>query len=270
MITSFVLSVLTLATPATPTIEEFCQRDLRDASFVAIKVRASQIELQKINDDFGTSYKFDQIQFQYKEPLKLRLEAKVEDTSMLYIIDGPKQVIRVPRLKVNSRQDLSKSPGRRQTPLDFGVLTPSLFTDLFVAKFVRTDRETGDLVFDITYNPSLDDTSRHRVWVDKAKGIVDKREWYNQRGKQLATFLYSAPKEIGGVWIPTQMTVKNNDNVVAGITRYDSVKVNTGLPDSLFEMKYGDGSRRDSIGLKCHNNVPAGVFRVVVLSSGRG
>jgi outer membrane lipoprotein-sorting protein len=222
---------------ADPSIESLCQKDLQDATFVAVKVKAVQRELQKINDDFGTSYKFDQIRFQYKEPLKLRLEATVEDTSAIYIIDGARQIIKIPRLRINSKQDLSRSPGRRQTPLDFGVLTPSLFTDLFVARFVRTDRETGDYVFDITYNPKLDDTSRNRIWVDKARGIVNKREWYNQSGRQLATFIYEAPKEVGGVWVPTKMTVKNVDNQVAGITRYDSVKVNTGLPDSLFELK---------------------------------
>jgi outer membrane lipoprotein-sorting protein len=92
-------------------------------------------------------------------------------------------------------------------------------------------------VFDLTYDPSLDYAARHRVWIDKAKGIITKREWYNHRGTQLATFLYEAPKQYDGVWVPTRMTVKNADNVVAGITRYESVKVNTGLADSLFELK---------------------------------
>jgi outer membrane lipoprotein-sorting protein len=233
------LAITSLLAPsfADPAIESLCQKDLQDATFVAIKVKAVQRELQKINDDFGTSYKFDQIRFQYKEPLKLRLEATVEDTSAIYIIDGPRQIIKIPRLRINSKQDLSRSPGRRQTPLDFGVLTPSMFADLFVAKFVRTDRETGDLVYDVTYNPKLDDTSRHRIWVDKTKGIIDKREWYNQTGRQLATFLYESPKEVGGVWLPTKMTVKNVDNAVAGITRYESVKVNSGISDSVFELK---------------------------------
>ena len=41
-----------------PSIEDYVQKDLKDATFVAKKVRASQRELQKINDDFGMSYRF--------------------------------------------------------------------------------------------------------------------------------------------------------------------------------------------------------------------
>lgn len=219
-----------------PDISDYVQKDLRDATFVASKVKGVQKELAKINDDFGTSYKFDRIRFQYKEPLKLRLEAELDDTRALYIVNGEIQMFKVPRLRLNTKQDLSKSPGRRQTPLDFGVLTPGLFKDLFKAAFIRTDRASGDLVFDLTYQ-FTGDTSRHRVWIDKDKKIVNKREWYNQPGRQLATFIYEKPLQVGVVWLPTQMTVKNTDDVVAGITKYDALKVNTGLSDDLFELK---------------------------------
>jgi len=230
------LAAMTIAAPAAPQIEDYAQKDLKDATFVARKVQASQRELYKINADFGTSYKFDQIRFQYKEPLKLRLEGTVEETSVLYILNGPSQIMRVPRLRVNTKQNLADAPGRRQTPLDFGVLTPSLFKNLFEGKFVRNDRATGDLVFDLTYQDRVNDNSRHRVWIDKDKGIVNKREWYNQYNRQLATFSYDAPQSVGGVWLPTRMTVRNVENKVAAITKYDTVKVNTGLSDSLFDV----------------------------------
>jgi outer membrane lipoprotein-sorting protein len=230
------IASLTLAAAPAPSILDYVQRNLRDATFLASKVKGVQKELAKINNDFGTSYKFDRIRFQYKEPLMLRLEAELDDTRALYIINGEIQMFKVPRLRVNSKQDLSKSPGRRQTPLDFGVLTPSLFTSLFNATFVRMDRATGDAVFDLTYQYK-DDTSRHRIWVDREKGIVNRREWYNQPGRQLATFFYEKPQQVSGVWLPTQMTVKNTDDVVAGITKYEAVKVNTGLDDDLFSLK---------------------------------
>jgi outer membrane lipoprotein-sorting protein len=216
-------------------IDDYVQKSLKDATFVAKKVKAVQKELKLINDDFGLSYRFDKVQFQYKEPLKLRLEASVEETSAIYIIDGPTQMIRVPRLRQNVKQDLSRSPGRRQTPLDFGILTPGLFRDLFQGKFVRQDRASGNAVFDLTYR-GTDDTSRHRIWIDQEKGITTKREWYNQHGRQLATFVYENPSKISGVWVPTMVSVKNVNNVVAGVTRYESVKVNTGIPDSLFSF----------------------------------
>lgn len=229
------LTALLAGAALAPSIEDYVQKDLKDATFVAKKVRATQRELQKINDDFGMSYRFDSIKFSYKEPFKLRAEAKVEETSALYIVNGTIQVFRVPRLKVNSKQSLANSPGRRQTPLDFGVLTPALFNGFMNAKYVRQDRATGAQVFDLTYANS-DDTSRHRVWVDPEKGITTRREWFNQPGDQIATFFYEKPEKSNGVWVPTRMTVKNTDDKVAGITEYSSIKINQGLPESLFEL----------------------------------
>jgi len=217
-------------------IDSYVQKNFVDASLTARVKYANQKELAKINDDFGKSYRVPYTEIKVKEPFKLRLETNVEDTKVLYIINGPKLLIRIPRVKINSRQDLSKSPGRRQTLLDFGVLTPSLFDNLFNAKFVRLDRATNDVVFDVTYPAALDDTSRHRIWVDPQKKYVTKREWYSQKGRQLATFFYNEPSNVGGVWVPTKMQVKNVDGVLAGETFYTGLKVNQGLQDSLFSV----------------------------------
>jgi len=215
-------------------IGDYVQRNLDDATFVARVVRGDQRELRKINSDFGQSYRFESTTIRFKEPFKMRLEANVDDTNILYILNGSTQYIKVPRARINTQANLSKSPGRRQTPLDFGMLTPSLFNGLFQAKFVRMDRASGDAVFDLTYPANLDDTSRHRIWVDAQKKYVTKREWYNQHGRQLATFTYERPENVKGIWLPTQLTVRNVDNKVAGITRYETFRVNTGLSDSLF------------------------------------
>ncbi len=216
-------------------IDSYVQKNFEDANFTARVKFANQKELSKINKDFGQSYRFSSVEFKVKEPFKVRADANVEDTKVLYITNGTKQLIRIPRIKVNSHQDLSKSPGRRQTLLDFGVLTPSLFDDFFVAKFVRMDRATGDAVFDLTYVPALDDTTRHRIWVDPQKKYVTRREWYSQRGgKQLATFYYTDPVNAGGVWMPSHVSVKNVEGVLAGETYYDGLKINSGIPDSLF------------------------------------
>ena len=72
------------------------------------------------------------------------------------------------------------------------------------------------------------------MWIDPEKDYTTRREWYDQKGRQKATFLYENPKKFDGVWFPTQLTVKNMDNKVAGVTRYDSIRVNTGLASSLF------------------------------------
>lgn len=217
-----------------PSINDVLQKNFDDASFTARKKKGDQRELAKINRDFGQSYRFAYTNVKLKEPLMLRLDTKVDDTSLVFILNGTRQMIKAG--PINQKNDLSRSPGRRQTPLDFGLLTPSMFRDLFVAKFVRLDRATNDYVFDITYLPKFDDTSRHRVWIDPERKFTTKREWYNQSGRQLATFLYEEPKQADGMWLPTRLTVKNMDNKTAGVTEYEGVRINQGISAELFRI----------------------------------
>lgn len=228
-----------LAAYADPKVNDFWQTDLKDVTFNARAVSANAAELKKINKDFAQSYRLmgNSGLVRIKEPMKLRIDGKEDDTVIQFVLNNTKRVVRVPRSGLNIPTDLAKRPGQRQTLLDFGVLTPALFKDLFQAKFIRNDRQTAEPIFDLTYFPNLDDTSRNRVWVDKKTGLTNKREWYSQiDGRLMATFLYEAPKQVGGVWFPTKVTVKNADNKVAGVMAYENLKVNSGLDDDLFKV----------------------------------
>jgi outer membrane lipoprotein-sorting protein len=52
----------------------------------------------------------------------------------------------------------------------------------------------------------------------------------------LATFFYEDPEQVSGVWVPTKVEVKNVDDVVAAVSNYTAIKVNTGLSDDLFSV----------------------------------
>ncbi|MBL8064436.1 MAG: outer membrane lipoprotein-sorting protein [Chthonomonadaceae bacterium] len=224
---------------AEQSISSYYQSNLRDLSFTAKVLSSKAGELGKINQDFAKSYRFKASNVWLKEPMKLRMESRVEDTDIYFIVNGGIKLLRIPRAKINQRDDVSKAPGKRQTPLDFGLLTPSLFNGFLLSKFIRTE-SSGDLrgcpVFDLTYQPKLDDSSRYRVWVDPVKKFTRQREWYSQAGFLMATFVYDQPKEVNGVWIPGRATVKNADGKFAGATEYANVKVNTGLAESLFKV----------------------------------
>jgi outer membrane lipoprotein-sorting protein len=223
-----------------PKIQDVSARALKDVSFTARVGSANQRELAKINEDFASSYRFKSSNVWIKEPLMLRMESKVEDTQIFFIVNGTKRLVRIPRARINQKEDLSKAPGKRQTPLDFGLLVPSLFNGFFQGRFVRTESRgdfAGDHVFDLTYVPSLKDGTRQRVWVDPKMRFTTKREWYSQFGGTLmGTFVYDQPKEVGGVWVPTRVTVRNADDKVAGTTSYTGIKVNQGLSESLFKV----------------------------------
>jgi outer membrane lipoprotein-sorting protein len=219
-------------------ISSYFAKGFEDLSFTSRVVKGDQKELVKINDDFGQAYRFSSSSVRMKEPYMLRIDAKVEETRMSYILSGTTQLMSVPNLRLKQRTNLSDKPGRRQTALDFGFLTPSLFDgSLYTATFVRADRATGASVFDIGYAAKYNDKSRHRIWIDPSKHYIIKREWYNRTGTLLATFAYENPVEKKGMWFPTLMTVRNVDNVVAGQTRYEDLKVNVGIEESVFSTK---------------------------------
>ncbi len=233
-------TILTLATLASATqstnIAAYIQPAFHDAAFTAKVVQKDEKELQKINDDFGQGYRFNSTSVRMKEPYKLRLDANVEDTTVTYVVNGAARRFKVPRLRVNHTDDLTRKPGNRQTVMDFGVLTPVLFTDFLDASFVRIDRATANAVFDLTYKPVFKDKTRYRVWLDPKTRLIVKREWYHRKGRFVATFYYDAPVNEGGAWMPTKLTVKNAEDKVAGITRYDGVRINQGIADDVFRL----------------------------------
>jgi len=237
---TFLLSAFSLFSAVTADIDasDIVQRSFKDATFDLKVVQANFNELKKIDDDFDKQYRLKSTKVSVREPLMLRLETKIDDTTVMYIVNGFKRIFRVPRANINSKEDLKDAPGKIQTSMDFGIITPNVLSSLFEAKYLRTDRATGQYVFDLTYKkPRFSDTSRHRVWIDPDKRFTVKREVYNQYGRQLSTFYYDKPEQESGVWIPTRVTVKNVEGKVGAVSEVVSLKVNTGLPESLFAIK---------------------------------
>lgn len=228
-------AVLSLAVLQSQTIDAYVQRGFEDATVTARVKSGNQRELSKINRDFGLSYRFAYSNIQVKEPFRFRAESILDDAKLIVIQNGFIQKFDTPIYK--GKQNLAKAPGRVRSIIEFGILTPSLFTDFFTAKFVRVDRASGDVVFDFTYVPERNDKSRFRVWIDPEKKYTTKREWYGGQGDLRATFYYEKPVKIDGVWAPTFGYVKNADNVMAGSISYENLRINKGLPDSLFVIK---------------------------------
>jgi len=217
-------------------IQSYVQNGFRDVSLTARVQSGNQRELTKISKDFGFSYRFSYTNLSVKEPFRFRAESMLDDTKLTVIQNGMTEKFNTPIY--HGTQNLSKAPGRVHTPLELGILTPSMFDDFMTARFVRMDRATGNAVFDITFVPRLDDTSRFRVWIDPQKKYTTRREWYGQgKGNLKATFIYDEPREFNGVWLPTRSSVRNADNIAAGSLTYQNVKVNQDLSDALFKVK---------------------------------
>lgn len=217
-------------------INDYVQTRLQDLRATVRQQAANQRELERINRDFANSYRVKQMTARYKEPLRMRLESKIGVVNVVYIINGNhKHVSAGP---IRTTDDISNAPGKRQSLMDFGILTPG-FMRLVHARFLRFETEGGTryAVFELTWANS-DDTSKHVVWMDAKTRTVYKRQWYNQQGKFMATFLYKNPVEVSpGIWVPTRVEVYNADGKLGGVTTYVDLRVNEGLPDSLFQFQ---------------------------------
>lgn len=198
-------------------------------------------ELDKIGGDFARSYQFQGIlravTLEYKQPDKLRLSGKGLLGKASIVMNGPLRYSRVP-LMPKKVEDLSDSPGKRQSILEYaGLLAPETLT-FMQGKFIREETvdEQPASVFDLTYKGSP--TGSHfRVWFDTKTRLTIKREWYGLEGKLKATFYYQNPKEVAnGIWLPTQVEVKNAEGISAAITTLDDMKINQGLSDDLFTI----------------------------------
>ncbi|MFI5386224.1 MAG: outer membrane lipoprotein-sorting protein [Fimbriimonadales bacterium] len=217
-----------------PSINQYVQ-PIKDISFTMDVRTGNQIELRKINGDFGESYRFEHMTFKIKDSFQIRGETKVDDTSILMIMNDGIRVLRAPRQNLNLKKDVRERPGQRQTIFEFGLVTPQLFTDFMNAKFIRNDRATGDAVFDLTFNPKFGDHTRYRVWIDPERKFTTKKEWYDQKDDLRATFSFTNPQRVDSIWVPTVASVKNSEGKVAGSLNYSHFKVNTGLDDSVFK-----------------------------------
>lgn len=197
-------------------------------------------ELEKIGPDFQRTYQFQdllkRVTLQYKQPDKLRISGSGFIKASI-TMNGPLRSFRSP-LQSRKVEDLTDSPGKRQSLLEYGGLLAPATLDYMQAKFVRHDTLEGQStpVFDLTYK-GASSGSHYRVWFDPHTKVTVKREWYGSEGKLKATFYYQDVKEAAsGVWLPSQVEVKNAEGVSAAITTIDNVKINQGLPDALFTV----------------------------------
>lgn len=196
-------------------------------------------EAEKIGRDFMTAYRFRHLSFRYKQPNKIRLEAKSPTLgNPVLILNGAMRFYTIPKLNIKNKENLEGAPGKRQSLLEYGgLLSPE--TLLFMqGRFVREETLEGETawVYDLTYQGE-EGGSYFRVWFDPRTRITRKREWLNAENQLRATFLYQEPVEAApDVWLPSRVEIKNAEGVTATSLTLDDMKVNQGLPDTLFTI----------------------------------
>lgn len=218
-----------------PDFQNLVQNKLKDLQMTITAGKIRLGELRKINNEFANAYRFKKMEVYYKEPSRMRLESEVLSRKLLYVINGDKKYIKAPGHQ--EVQDVAEAPGKKQTMLDFGLITPSVASRL-KARFLREEKE-GDrslYLFELFWNYG-DDHTRYLVWIDPQTKITVKRQWFNNEGKLMATFHYLEAVEVApGLWIPTRVEVYNAENRFGGVTIHSNIQVNKGLDERLFKF----------------------------------
>ncbi len=199
-------------------------------------VKADQRALNKIGKDFGMLYRFNDVQMRYKEPNMVRVEGTVEGTKGVYIVSGTVQLVSIPKIGMKTRRDFGNSPGKRKSLMDVGLVSEYYLT-YATARFVRegTVEGTPVAVFDFTYKDRDEDTSHHMIYIDPKTKVVRRRDSYTQDGKLQAVYTFKNVTLVApGIWFPTRVEVQTTDRVLAGVSEYTDIKVNTGMSDSIF------------------------------------
>ena len=218
-------------------IKSYVCAKLDDFSARITIVKADQKELSKINRDGGLFYRFSDIYMRYKEPNRVRIEGNIEGAKGVFVVDGTIQLVSIPRVHYKTKRDFGDAPGKKKTLVDVGLISEFYLT-YTNAKFLREATVDGVAcaAFEMRYKDK-DDSSHQIMYIDPKTKVVRKREAYSQEGKLQAVYYYKNVKEVAtGIWFPTEIEAQNTDRVVAGITSYKDIQVNTGIADSIFKL----------------------------------
>jgi outer membrane lipoprotein-sorting protein len=212
---------------------EAATKGFNDLTATVTVCEKNKAALTKVDDSYARLYDFQSALLQLKIPDKIRIDSKLGMVKFEYIIARGKKIFRAPKVKVNKVDDFSNDPAKLQSPLDLGILTPQLWFGRRVEVVDDPEAQTnGEIKIKLTW---FKGDMVNLAWIDATNLWLKRFEKRDSRNNLLARVVYSNPQNAGGViWLPTKVELYAPDGAKAGSTELTDIKVNTGLPDSLF------------------------------------
>ena len=234
--------LLLAARPASAqkSLDEYAQPGLKDLTASLKVLSHNNKELAKIGKDYVDAYTLEHQQFFWKEPGQARIQGNRGLVHILRITSGGRQMFEVSGLAVlrnRHTEDVNKKPGKADTILDLGVFTPA-WVQSVESRWVRAENRDGKTlqVFDFWY--PADPGAKHTIWIDPVTKTVAEHV-YHWRGKTNTIkkrFVFGDVKQVNGVELPTTVSIYNDEGKQAAAMRYETLKVNESLSDSLFKF----------------------------------
>lgn len=189
-------------------------------------------ELKKIGGAFATSYRVPTYEIAYKAPNKLRVEGKAGPLSALLIYVGDTKLYKIGLLK--KTEDVKGNPGKKQSLMDVGVFAKDWLATDYQAVFQR--REGALLVYKLVQR-GTENKSHEVVWVNPKTFITEKRQSFNSENELQKEIRYVKARELRpGIFLPSRVEIYNQFGKLGAVQTVESVQVNLGLPESLFQL----------------------------------
>jgi len=211
-------------------------RGFRDVTLTCKVLYANHAELKKIGKDFNKSYEFKSTTVRFKSPDKMKMEGKLGLIKAVVVINGDRKATILPAIHYSKKENIRDKPHKRQTDIDIGIVTGSLWQDYTVTSAVE-ERGANGPVYKITFVRENSHEKKHICWVDAKALKLLKVEKYESDGSLKSRYIYSKHSLIDGdIWVPGRIDVYNQDGKLAGTTTYENISINTGIPDSVFKI----------------------------------
>lgn len=223
---------------ANPTLDAYAQSTLKDLAASIDVLSKNDQELDKMGKGFRDAYTLTSQEISFKEPGLGRFEGKKGVLTVRRVTTLRQQLFEVPLLRVRKVEDISTKPGKADSVADLGLITPA-WADGVESKWLRAEQRDGKMLQGFDVWSKSDPQSRHTLWIDPVtKTVVEHIHFHRNPGKTgfRKRLVYSEVKQVNGVWVPTRVSLYNSENKLAAVMRYERVRVNTGLSDSLFRI----------------------------------
>lgn len=205
-------------------------RDLRMGVEIAY---ANQKELAVIGKDYGKAYEFKNAELTFKNPDKYKMTARAGIVNVSYIVTG--DIKRVKAGLIKKTDDISEEPHKKQSVLDVGVVSDSLW-QFYSVDYERTEQFAGASCYVLSLYLSNSPQKKQYIWIDTKDLKLLKREKHEADGSLRVRYTYTKHRPYKGmVWVPGEQRVYNQNGKLGGTSVYKNIRVNDGVADSEFK-----------------------------------
>lgn len=219
-------------------LNEFAQSSLKDIAAEVKVLWKNDHELSKIGKGYAEAYSLSEQAIWCKEPDRVRVQGKKGILTIRFVTDGLRRMTEVSNLHIHHVENIKQEPSKANNISDLGVITPEWIHHVH-AQWAGSESRNGISVEMFHFDYPQDPDVHHTIALDPATRTIVEHVTHFRHGGEgpyKRKIVYSDIKQFTGVSVPTTATVFNGEGKAAAQMRYDRIRVNSGLQDTLFKF----------------------------------